>query len=32
MATDKEVKIEDQGSYDEPTQADKDLTAFVVDH
>ena len=32
MATDKEVKIEDQGGYDEPTQADKDLTAFVVDH
>ena len=32
MATEKEVKIEDQGSYDEPTQADKDLTAFVVDH
>jgi len=32
MATDKEVKIEDQGVYDEPTQADKDLTAFVVDH
>lgn len=32
MATDKEVKIEDQGSYDEPTQSDKDLVAFVVDH
>ena len=32
MATEKEVKIEDQGGYDEPTQADKDLTAFVVDH
>jgi hypothetical protein len=32
MATDKEVKIENEGGYDEPTQADKDLTAFVVDH
>jgi len=30
MATDKEVKIEDQGSYDEPTQADKDLTALLL--
>jgi len=26
------VKIENEGGYDEPTQADKDLTAFVVDH
>ena len=31
MATDKEVGME-QNEFDEPTQADKDLTAFVVDH
>ena len=31
MATDKEVKLE-QNEFYEPTEADKELTAFVVDH
>jgi hypothetical protein len=31
MATDKEVKLE-QNEYYEPTEADKELTAFVTDH
>jgi hypothetical protein len=31
MATDKQVKLE-QNEFYEPTEADKELTAFVVDH
>jgi hypothetical protein len=31
MATDKQVKLE-QNEFYEPTEADKELTAFVTDH
>jgi hypothetical protein len=32
MATDKEVKLEQNEQFYEPTEADKELTAFVTDH